>query len=40
LGPMWVWFFANETISATSLIGGLIIMLSVATRSIFQLVRP
>ena len=40
LGPMWVWFFANETISATSLIGELIIMLSVATRSIFQLVRP
>ena len=40
LGPIWVWFFANETISATSLVGGLIIMLSVATRSIFQLARP
>jgi drug/metabolite transporter (DMT)-like permease len=40
LGPIWVWFFANENISAASLVGGLIIMLSVATRSIFQLRRP
>ena len=37
LGPIWVWYFANENISATSLIGGAIIMLSVATRSIYQL---
>ena len=40
LGPIWVWFFANENITTTSLVGGLIIMLSIAIRSIFQLRGP
>ena len=39
LGPLWVWIFANEKITLESLIGGAIIMLSVATRSFFQLKR-
>ncbi|MDG2474931.1 MAG: DMT family transporter [Paracoccaceae bacterium] len=37
LGPLWVWIFANETISEASLVGGLIIMASVLTKTIFQL---
>jgi drug/metabolite transporter (DMT)-like permease len=37
LGPIWVWLYANENISTASLAGGLIIMLSVASRAIFQL---
>ena len=35
LGKLWVWIFANETITKESLIGGLIIMMSVLTKTIF-----
>ena len=37
LGPVWVWLFANESITGASLLGGSIIMLSVFICSIFQL---
>ena len=37
LGPVWVWLFANESITGASLLGGSIIMLSVVICSIFQL---
>ena len=37
LGPLWVWIFANESVTKQSLIGGLIIMVSVLTKTIFQL---
>ena len=37
LGPLWVWIFANENISKASLVGGLIIMVSVLIKTIFQL---
>ena len=33
LGPLWVWFFLNETISGGELVGGLIILLSVCMLS-------
>ena len=37
LGPLWVWIFANENISKASLAGGLIIMVSVLIKTIFQI---
>ena len=33
LGPLWVWFFLNETMSGSELVGGLIILLSVSILS-------
>ena len=36
LGPLWVWIFLDEIITKTTLYGGLIVMLSVATYCIFE----
>ena len=41
LGPVWVWLFANEVPSRWTLIGGAIIIGSVAARAIVELInRP
>ncbi len=40
LGPIWVWFFLNETISTQTLIGGIIVISSVTVYSFFQLREP
>ena len=37
LGPFWVWFFLNETISQETLYGGIIVMASVAVYSFFEI---
>ena len=39
LGPFWVWLFLNETISFETLVGGIIVMLSVAIYSIFEILK-
>lgn len=39
LGPVWVWAFLGEVPPTTTLIGGLIILLSVASQSYFSLRR-
>ena len=36
LGPFWVWIFINETISYETFIGGLIVMMCVATYSLIE----
>ena len=36
LGPLWVWIFLDEIITKTTLYGGLIVMLSVATYCFFE----
>ena len=37
LGPFWVWIFLNETISQETFFGGIIVMLSVAIYSFFEI---
>ena len=37
LGPFWVWIFLNETITQDAFYGGIIVMLSVAVYSFFEI---
>ena len=37
LGPFWVWIFLNETISQETFYGGIIVMISVAVYSLFEI---
>jgi len=37
LGPFWVWFFLNETISQETFYGGTIVMVSVAVYSFLEI---
>jgi len=37
LGPFWVWVFLSETISQETLYGGIIVMISVAVYSLFEI---
>ena len=37
LGPFWVWIFLNETISLETFFGGIIVMISVAVYSLFEI---
>jgi len=37
LGPFWVWIFLNETISQKTFYGGIIVMISVAVQSFFEI---
>jgi len=37
LGPFWVWIFLNETISQETFYGGIIVMISVAMYSLFEI---
>ncbi len=37
LGPFWVWFFLNETISQETLYGGMIVMISVGVYSFLEI---
>jgi len=37
LGPFWVWIFFNETISQETFYGGIIVMVSVAVYSLFEI---
>lgn len=37
LGPFWVWIFVNETITQEAFYGGIIVMLSVAVYSFFEI---
>ena len=37
LGPFWVWIFLNETISHETFYGGIIVMISVAVYSLFEI---
>ena len=37
LGPFWVWIFLNETISQETFFGGIIVMISVAVYSLFEI---
>jgi len=37
LGPFWVWIFLNETISQEIFYGGIIVMVSVAVYSLFEI---
>ena len=37
LGPFWVWIFLNETISQKTFYGGIIVMISVAVYSLFEI---
>ena len=37
LSPFWVWIFLNETISQETFFGGIIVMLSVAVYSLFEI---
>jgi len=37
LGPIWVWIFLNETISQETFYGGIIVMISVAVYSLFEI---
>jgi len=37
LGPFWVWIFLNETITQEAFFGGIIVMLSVAVYSFFEI---
>ena len=37
LGPFWVWIFLNETISQETFNGGIIVMISVAVYSLFEI---
>ena len=39
LGPLWVWLFVNEVPSAWTLIGGSVIITSVAVRAILELMN-
>ena len=39
LGPFWVWLFLNEHMNVSTLIGGLIIMIALATKSVAELIR-
>ena len=39
LSPVWVWLFANERPSRWTLVGGALILLSVATRALMELPR-
>ena len=40
LGPVWVWLFVNEVPSGWTLIGGGVIITSVAARAIHELLNP
>ena len=37
LGPIWVWIFLDELLRYETLIGGIIVMFSVALFTIFQI---
>ena len=37
LGPVWVWMYFDERISNNSLIGGLIILLSISVYSLLEI---
>ena len=37
LGPFWVWFFLDESISKDTFLGGIIVMLSVGLYSFFEI---
>ena len=37
LGPFWVWIFLNETISQKTFYGGIIVIISVAVHSLFEI---
>jgi drug/metabolite transporter (DMT)-like permease len=37
LGPFWVWIFLNETITQEAFYGGIIVMLSLAVYSFFEI---
>jgi drug/metabolite transporter (DMT)-like permease len=39
LGPIWVWIFINEVPTEWTILGGGIVILSVALRALFQLRR-
>jgi len=39
LGPLWVWLFVNEVPSGWTLVGGSVIITSVAVRAILELVN-
>jgi len=39
LGPIWVWWFVGETPSSWTVLGGSLIIVAVALRSIFELVN-
>jgi len=39
LGPLWVWWFIGETPSHWTLIGGSVIITSVAVRAILELIN-
>ena len=39
LGPIWVWWFIGETPSRWTLIGGSVILASVAVRAILDLIN-
>ena len=37
LGPLWVWFVIKEQPSTETIIGGIVIIVTIATHSIFSL---
>ena len=37
LGPIWVWLFLDETLRNETLLGGIIVISSIALFSIFQI---
>jgi drug/metabolite transporter (DMT)-like permease len=39
LGPIWVWVFINEVPTDLTVLGGLVVILSVAIRALFELRR-
>ena len=39
LGPVWVWWFIGETPNGWTLIGGSVIITSVAVRAILELIN-
>ena len=39
LGPVWVWLFVGETPTLWSLLGGVLVIVSVAARAVFELRR-
>ena len=39
LGPVWVWLFVGETPTLWTLVGGVLVIASVAARALFELRR-
>ena len=40
IGPMWVWFLLGETPVLATLVGGGIVIVSILSKTLFELTRP